>query len=191
MASQSKVYARLTRNTAGLASYSSVWLASDHLLIVSSTGYSETYARIMLSDIKAFFVTPTGRRLWWGLVWGVIAGVSGVRVLMTFGYGGFPIASGIIFVLSAAASALNWTWGGGCRVQVMTGVQNTVLPALVRRKKTRAVLARLQPLIVAAQADRVAPRSEHVAAPIAAEAGPTAQPAESAPVPPTQSSPLP
>jgi hypothetical protein len=152
MPAATKIYTRLTRNAAGVASYSSLWVASDHLLIVSSTGYNETYARIMFSDIKAFIITPTGRRLWWGLPWALIAAISGLRMLMLLGYGEAPTGSGIFFAVSAVALTLNWVWGQGCRVHVMTGVQNTVLPSLIRIKKTRAVLAGLQSRIVAAQA---------------------------------------
>ncbi len=198
MPTEPKTYRRLTRNAAGVGTYSSLWLASDHLLIVASTGYSETYARIMLSDIKAFFLTPTGRQLWWGLGWGLIAAISGIRLLFLLGYGEPPIGSGIFFAVSALALILNWRWGGGCRVHVMTGVQNTVLPSLIRLKKTRAVLAELQPLIMAAQANRVIAPAEPVAAaapnaPIATapttpgEPPPTTQPSE--PVAPAPSEP--
>lgn len=160
MAAGPKIYTRLTRNAAGLATYSSLWRASDHLMVVASTGYSETYARIMFRDIKAFIVTPTERRLWWGLVWGLFAAIFGIRVVMLIAYGDPPIGSAVFLGLSALALSLNWAWGRGCRVHVMTGVQTTALPALVRIKKTRAVLAQLQPLIAAAQADRMATHVE-------------------------------
>lgn len=184
MAAEPKIYTRLTRNAGGLGTYSSLWRGSDHLLIVTSTGYSESYARIMFSDIKAFFITPTGRRLWWGLAWGLIAAIAGIRVLISIGYREPPIISGIFLVLSALALGLNSWWGGGCRVHVMTGVQNTVLPSLVRTRKTRAVLAELQPLIMAAQADRVASRVEPVASAASAEPAPSPLAAEPVAAPP-------
>lgn len=186
MSTEQTTYTRLTRNAAGVGTYSSLWLASDHLLIVSSTGYSETYARIMLSDIKAFFLTPTGRRLWWGIGWGLIAAISGIRLLILLGYRELPVGSGIFFAVSAVALILNWRWGGGCRVHVMTGVQNTVLPALIRLRKTRAVLAQLQPLIMAAQASRIVAPAEPVPATPAAEPVAPAPPPEPAAPPPSE-----
>lgn len=187
MAAKPKLYTRLTRSVAGLASYSSLWLGGDHLLLVSSTGYSETYARIMLSDIQALFIIPTGRRLWWGITWGVLAGICGIRVGVSLGYGMRPVGSAIFLAVALIALALNWLWGAGCRVLVLTGVQNTKLPSLTRRRKTRAVLARLQPLIAAAQADRPAAAVASVPASEATPAVPAPQPAgePASTIPPT------
>lgn len=180
MQTEPSPYTRLTRNTAGVSTYSSLWLGHDHLLVVTSTGFSETYSRIMLSDIKALFVTATSRHLWWGAPWAVIALVSAIRAIMVFVGHDVPVFSGFFLVVSAGALALNVAWGAGCRVHVMTGVQNTVLPSLVRIKKTRAVLEQLQPLIIAAQANRAV-----------AAAGQTPPPpsVSAAPLPPETTSP--
>jgi hypothetical protein len=146
-----KLYTRLTRNASGLAMVSSLWLASDHLLLVRSTGYTENYSRLLLRDIKGFFTTKTERRLWWGLWWGVIALLSGIPMAVTLSRGEAPIASGIFFGLAAAMLVWNHLLGPGCRIYVVTGVQTLPVPSLVRVKKATVVLDRLQPLIEAAQ----------------------------------------
>lgn len=173
MAKTPKLYTRLTRNAAGLGSYSSLWLGPDHLLIVRSTGYHETYSRIQLRDIKGIFVltgsrrVAGGRRVFWGLLWGIIAAISGFVMVASFVQRVTPIFSVIFFVLGTGALIWNQLLGAGCRAYVVTGVQTAVLPSLVRIKKTRRVLDRIEPLIAAAQADLVtAPTAPSAPAPL-------------------------
>ena len=164
MAKTPKVYTRLTRNAAGVATYSSLWLATDHLMLVSSTGFSESYARVMLRDIKAMFITQTDRRAWWNFAWAIPAGIAAIRIVADFAVAEQPVGS-VVFLAVGVVGVLWNTWlGPGCRVYVVTGVQTAKVPALVRIKKARHVMARLQPLIAAAQADLIAATPETVAA---------------------------
>lgn len=175
MAKPEKMYTRLTRNASGVGSYSSLWLAADHLMIVKSTGYTESYARLLLRDVQAFFVVKTDRRMWWSLWWGAVALVSGIVAGVNYNNDDTPVVSAIIFSLGLALLIWNEVLGSSVRVMVVTGVQTIPLPALVRRKKARRVLGRLQPLIEAAQTDlRVVP-------PAPSEASPLMQPSPSAP----------
>lgn len=163
MATSGPTYQRLTRNTAGVGMYASLWLADDHVMVVRSSGYHESYARLQLSDMKAVFLTKTDRRLWWGIFWGVIAGWSGIVLFITLQRGETPIASAIIFGTGLTAFLWNHFLGEGCRAFVLTGVQTAELPSLVRMKKGRQVLARLQPLILQAQAELMRPPAVPVA----------------------------
>jgi hypothetical protein len=155
-------YTRLTRRTGSVSAYQSLWLAADHLLILKSTGYTEEYQRLHLRDIKGFFVVASGRRTYWGLPWGIMAAFSGIMMIYGFFTEESPVVSSILFGLSAIALVWNYLLGAGCRAYVVTGVQTAPLPSLVRRPKTRKILSRLEPLILAAQADLVssAPASE-------------------------------
>jgi hypothetical protein len=176
MAKTPKLYQRLTRNSAGLGSYSSLWLAPDHIMIVRSTGYNESYSRVQLRDIKAVFLTRTRRRIWWAIPWGVIAAWSGAVVILSLVQGQPPIVSAIFLGLALGALAWNHLLGPGCRAHVVTGVQSAELPSLVRMKRARAVLLlKLEPLIVAAQADLMMPTASSAGAPPAGseEAGET------------------
>ncbi len=156
MSAATPIYKRLTRSAAGLSTYSSLWLAADHLLIVKSTGYSESYSRIQFKDIKGVFLTRTARRLYWGFVWGMpmLGGLLGV---LTTGAGSFPVTSLVFLLLGLGAFVWNYLMGPGCKAYILTGVQTAPLPALVRLKKARRALQQIQPLIEAAQVDLVPP----------------------------------
>jgi hypothetical protein len=157
MAKPPKAYTRVTRNAAGLGSYSSLWLAADHLLIVRSNGYTESYSRVQLHEIKGFFLTPSSRRAWWGAMWGVVAAIGAMMLMSAIANGGNPAWSLIFLVPGVAGLVWNYSMGPGCRGYVVTGVQTAELPALRRMKKAHRVLAQLQPLIEAAQTDLALP----------------------------------
>lgn len=192
MAKPAKLYTRLTRNAATFGSYSSLWLAADHLMIVRSTGYTENYSRLQLVDVKGIFLTETDRRMWWGIFWGIIGAWAGTAMAITLGNRETPIVSAIFFVVGAGAFLWNHLLGRGCRAYVLTGVQTAELPSLVRFKKARRIIARLQPLIAAAQADLVQ-SVPPMPTSTALSAVPAAEPvAERLPVPDgTEAAPLP
>src|SRR5580698_5743486 len=152
-----RIYERLTRPATSVGSYRTLWFAKDHLLLVNSTGYSEDYQRIQFSDIKGFFVIPSERRLAWNVPWIIFALFSGVFLSNTLYSGGTPVVSGTILALSLIFLVWNNIMGPSCIAFVVTGVQTAPLPSLVRRRKTRKVLARLQPLIAEVQVDMTAP----------------------------------
>jgi hypothetical protein len=152
-----RIYERLTRPATSVGSYKSLWFAADHLLLVNSTGYSEDYQRIQFSDIKGFFVIPSDRRLLWHLPWVVFALFSGVFLANTLFSGGKPYVSGAILSFSLIFIAWNHLLGPSCTAFVVTGVQTAQLPSMVRRRKTRKALSRLQPLIAGQQSKLVSP----------------------------------
>ncbi len=151
------LYERLTRPAASVASYRSLWMAADHLLLVNSTGYSEDYQRIQYSDIKGFFVMPSDRRLYWHVPWVICLLFSGVFLANTLYSGKQPYVSGAFLSLSLVFIVWNQMLGPGCTTFVVTGVQTAPLPSLVRRRKAHGVLARLQPRIAGLQAGMLAP----------------------------------
>ncbi len=156
MAKIPKLYTRLTRSTPGIASYKSLWLAADHLLVLNSTGYYEEYRRIQFRDIQGFFTTASERRGSWALLWAIWTGISGLVMTSGFIMESRPVVSGVFFGIGVLALLWNYLLGPGCIVYVVTRVQTQPVPSLVRVKKARKVLARLMPLIAAAQANLVA-----------------------------------
>jgi hypothetical protein len=174
MPSSPRIYTRLTRRSSSVASYQSLWLAPDHILVITSTGYTEEYRRLRLRDIKGFFTIPSHRRAYWNLPWSILAAFSGIAMVNTLTSDAFrfPFVSGPLFLGAVIALIWNNVLGTACRTFVITGVQTAPLPSLKRRRKTRKVIAQLEPLIRAAQADLVSAPSEN-AAPSAA-AAPTA-----------------
>jgi hypothetical protein len=195
MAAPAPTYQRLARGSSGgggvTSTYHSLWLGADHLLLLSTTGYTEEYRRFYFRDIQVLYVEPTRWREHWAAIWGVAAFLLGLIVLMaTEGAWGW-----VLFFTSPLLMLFGWNWALGpcCRTHVATAVQITRLPPLARVRQARKVLARLQPLILAAQADLAAPPSpETPAAPPAAEPMPaaaSAPPVETPPAPAAESPP--
>ncbi|MEY2881813.1 MAG: hypothetical protein RLZZ15_4193 [Verrucomicrobiota bacterium] len=156
MARQPKLYTRLTRNASGLGVMTSLWLGPDHLMIVRSTGYTENYSRVMLRDIKGHFLTRNDRRTWFAATWAVVAGIAGIVFVVALVNRETPIGSPIFLALGVVGLVWNHLLGPGAKLFVVTGVQTLPVPSLVRLKQARRVLAKLHPLIAAAQADLVA-----------------------------------
>lgn len=167
MAKDERIYQRLTRPKVGLASYSSLWLGPDHLMLVKSTGYTEEYLRYNFSDIQAFMLGPSSRRMFWNLGWGALAFTFGILVLNGLLRHSTPIASSIGLVIVAVFFLINYLLGPSCSVFLVTRVQTVWLP-IVRRGKFDRIVQRVQPLIEAAQADlQPAPEAQPTTPPIA------------------------
>jgi hypothetical protein len=157
MKDAAKLYRRLTRATPSIASYNSLWLGADHLLIVNSTGYHETYRRIQFSDIQAIFTLESERRSSWALVWGVVSGICALVLVASLITGRTPMFSAAFTAAGLVALLWNHLLGPGCHVHVITNVQTLRLPSLVRKKRARRALGTLAPLIEAAQRDLLPP----------------------------------
>jgi len=162
------------------ASRTRLYLGADHLLSVDSIFGSETYKRFYFRDIQAFTV----RRTPWGLVtvliFGGLLGLSALGLLsadpITFGFGSVFTVLFSLFFLGFLLQQL--VRGGTCRTSVQTAVQTEELPSLNRVRTCRKVLARLQPLILAAQPAPAssAPASEAVPTPSPADPAEPAEP---------------
>jgi hypothetical protein len=157
MARKPRLYARLTRATATVGSYRSLWLGPDHLLLVTSTGYTEEYRRIDFDKIQGMMTLTSERRTSWAVGWTVIAALSAILIGASYVTGGHPVVP--YFFLGFGLLGLTWNHllGPTCKVYVMTGVQTLQLPSLVRQRKAARVLARIEPLIALAQQARWAP----------------------------------
>jgi hypothetical protein len=147
--SPAPAYRKLTRMYRGLGTMSQLWLGSDHLLHVQSTGYSESYRRFYLRDIQCLVIVHTARRTH------VVAALS--VLLMIVGIIMAMVGSGWVGYAILAASFLpfylwNHLLGPGCRVVVVTAVQQENVASLSRLPKTRRVLLELKPLVETAQA---------------------------------------
>lgn len=152
MAKKPRLYQRLTRPVAGLASYTSLWMGPDHLMIAQSSGYTEQYQRFQYSDIQAILARDSDRRMIWNVVWVVGSVISVIPLISALLTHQTPIISSVFTGLFAVAITINLLMGPSCRVYLVTRVQTAALP-IVRRKKAERLFARVQPLIQAAQAD--------------------------------------
>jgi hypothetical protein len=127
------------------AATSTIWLASDHLLLRESVyGISETYKRFYFRDVQAFIVRRSPRWIAWICVWTILS------LLFFFCWGtadwrgwGWPFFSALCFVLTMIQLAR----GPSCVTYLMTAVQRELLSSLNTVRKARRGLKRLVPLI--------------------------------------------
>jgi hypothetical protein len=164
VAKKPKLYTKLSRNSSGFAGHSSLWAGAGHLMIVGSTGYTESYARIEFRDIQAFVVTGSRRRTVMLAVFGVIALIGAALLILLRRSVEYTIISVPLLAAGVIGLAINLLLGPSCVVHVVTHVQTTKLPSILRRRKARKVLARLEPEILATQAG-VQPSAQEPAAP--------------------------
>jgi hypothetical protein len=131
-----------------------LWQGKEHLLLVEWDGLREYYKRFGYGDIQAFVVQKTREGM-------VVNGVLLAVILFWLVLGiAVPDTAGRIGLLSVAALfglllLVNFLSGPTCKCSVRTAVQVEELPSLGRLPRARKVLARLRPLIVAAQGQLV------------------------------------
>ena len=153
-------YKRLTREK-GAAEFSitalsrsSLWLGDDHLLLVETMGFSETYKRFFFRDIQAIVICGSRRRLILNWIWGGLLTLSALIIWAAsddWRSEGAIIAASIVFVLFGIPLLLNNLFGPTCTCEIRTAVQTESLPSLVRTRKTRKIVNRIRPMIIAAQ----------------------------------------
>lgn len=147
-------YRRLTRAKSRLGGYTHLWLGPDHLLLVESTGWTENYRRFYFRDLQGFYLQPNWRMLSRALVFGGLAAFVGLLVQLA---SGSAVATTIVMGILLVPFIWNLALGPGCWVYAVTAVQVTRLDSITRVRKARRVVARVQPLVVAAQSELVPP----------------------------------
>lgn len=137
---------------------SRLFLGPDHLLLVDSTGWREDYKRFYFADIQALTVAYTRR----GQVLNAVLSVAG-SLLGLAGYfvpfGGGTLVFGALAGVVLVALVANLVQGPTAVTTIRTAVQIDELASLNRLRRTRRVLARLRPLIEAAQTEPPATRA--------------------------------
>jgi hypothetical protein len=158
--SSHKDYGRLTRarSRRGLgmiaAPRSSLWIGRDHLLKIDSMRFTEEYKRFYFRDIQAITICLNQRRSTWNLILVMVIFFL-FATLLSAGFLRLDDDSywlvGITFSLLALLLLANNFLGPTCEVYLRTAVQVEELPSLSRVRRARNALARLYPLIAAAQ----------------------------------------
>jgi hypothetical protein len=148
-------YRRLPGRRRGIISGASLWMGSDHILLVKSAWFREEYKRFYLRDIQAIVMAPCARfyfsrpMLIFALMWMMFALGVLVNVVYTPSDGwAFSIAIGwCASTLAMLAVWLGVSLAGSCRCRLHTAVSKDDLPSLYRRRTVRRFLRRVQPLI--------------------------------------------
>lgn len=157
-------YRRLLAPKSHLAGYTSLWIAKDHLLEVTFSGYTDTYKRFYLRDIQGFLLEDSDRRFYWGLCLGLcLAGFEAIFLLNKVGWPTHLVFMAFFII----PMVVNWMRGPTCKLYLSTRVQTVLLRCCTRRARFEKTIEQLRPLIEAAQTDFVAPvrpREQAVAA---------------------------
>lgn len=147
MEEQHTRYHRLARPTASLVSRHGLWIAPDHLLSVTSTGFTEGYKRFYFKDIQAIVVRETS--LWRVMDW--ILGALAILFLVLTALGGAlgwslgPVVADLVACLAfSVALLLSLMSGPTCVCELRTAVQVEHLRCLNRMRKTLRVVDRLR-----------------------------------------------
>ena len=131
------------------ATFSRLWLGEDHLLLVDSNGFAESYKRFFFRDIEAIVLTRTRRGLIWNWVWLTLALLCGIGCFFTSG--AWRISLGVVMAFFLFFALLNFLFGPTCNCQLTTAAQTEQLASLHRVRRATKVLAQLRPLIAGAQ----------------------------------------
>lgn len=128
-----------------------LWLASDHLLYVQSSAYSQTYKRFYLTDIQAVVITRTRAHVVANIVIASLFLLVVLPVLLLAPWEATVITSAILLLILGPFLIVNLVSGPTCKCVLHTAVQAETLHCLGRLRTARRVFGVLRPLIEAAQ----------------------------------------
>lgn len=147
-------YRRLPGRRRGFLFGSSVWLGSDHLLLVKSERFREEYRRFYFRDIQAV-VTAKAPRFhistrsaliaWlWLVATGVLAGAEAGagRSLLWISW---VLAAGLVFVWAYLSVFCS------CRCRILTAVSSEELRSVYRSWTARRFMEKVEPLLTQVQ----------------------------------------
>ncbi len=149
MASGAKTYLRLPGRGANLVQYFTLYEGPDHLLLVTSSGFSENYKRFFYREIQGFILQKTSMNLVWSGIWTSFIVIFTAAAIASDGATFIALASIAGFFLLLLV--WNLILGPSCKCYVRTAVQVERLPNFKRIHKTREVLTRIENLIALGQ----------------------------------------
>jgi hypothetical protein len=132
----------------------SLWLGSDHLLLVEHSGFTETYKRFYFRDNQAITVRGTPRQTIWNGVLALPLAIGLIGFMISAAPTRNPPATifwAIFSVIFLLPFIVNNVRGPACVCQLRTAVQIENLGSVSRVRQARKVLDKIRPLIAAAQ----------------------------------------
>ena len=167
-------YRRIARTNLVMLMGSSIWICSDHLLLVKSTGYTEDYTRIYLKDLKGVVSHRTKTWMLANIIVGSILMLSFISILSTdnlFSFG--TIFLGIITTPIFLVFLHHLYLGPTCKTEILTPLGPLDIPAVRRTRNLERLLKELRPAVSTVQSSMPRSRllSEYDAA-TASTAGP-------------------
>ena len=144
-------YQKLPGRGATWTGPSRLWQGGDHVLLVLTRGYVENYRRFFFNDIQAVIVRRTHTGKIWNALWALTTAFFMFIALQLDGGAAWTLWG--LSAPFAIALLLNLLLGPTCACHLRTAVQTERLPALSRVRAARQFLARIEPLIQAAQGE--------------------------------------
>ncbi|MFN7922047.1 MAG: hypothetical protein U0Q16_18230 [Bryobacteraceae bacterium] len=134
-----------------LGGSSRLWLAPDHLLVVSTHLVTEKYRRFRFEDIQALVIThrPSRAVIQYALLFLALSFFIGF--LFRVQSAGGRVALTILFAPILAALFTDIVRGPRCRCTLVTAVSSLDLPSVSRVRVAEKVVGDLAPVIEAAQ----------------------------------------
>ncbi len=145
-------YKKLPGVGSGALARHRLWEGPDHLLVVTSWPTGEGYKRFFFCDIQAVIIRQTSRRMVVNIVLFILALLSAGPFFIADS-GDMWIAGVVIASFWFLFALINSLLGATCETRIQTAVQTEPITSLVRMRTALKVLARLQPHIIAAQAE--------------------------------------
>ena len=129
---------------------SRLFRTDDFLLIVNSSGFSESYRRVYFKDIQSIQVLATRKRMYWLIGAGIGGGLLGALTIIAAVLDapiGLLVFLATLTAVSAIFFSLNLMAGPSCRCVVHTAVQSSRLRMVNRLAKVKKLLEAITPLI--------------------------------------------
>jgi hypothetical protein len=150
-------YRRLPGKKRSIGHWRTLWMGDDHLLSVSSNGYSEEYTRYYFKDIKALVARRTNRGRIWNGILGILFGMCLLGLFASLGDGttSWTVTLAILAALLLVSLIINTLQGPTCRCHILMPLGTHELPTLGRIRTLRRTLDRLRPFVVERQGTAV------------------------------------
>ncbi len=179
MATGKSIYQRLTGRRRGIAGFSQLWLAPDHILLVRNSRFTEQYRRFALADIQAIVVTKLGDRTPWQIV-ALLAAILWTLALFAVELTLGKFFFGVTGAIAIAICIIDIARGPRCRCHLYTAVSRELLSPVSRVRGARRFLDHIRPAIEGAQGTLAA---EKIAT-LTASGGPPVETPPEVPAPP-------
>ena len=144
------IYTKLTPTNRSFFGYTQLWLAPDHILLLTSSRFAEDYKRFAIAEIESIVVTDLPSRLPLQVIL-ILAALAWISLSFTvnsmFAKGAFLITG----TLALLWPILDIARGPRCRCFLYTRVSKELLAPVSRTRIAQTFLATLRPMIEAAQ----------------------------------------
>jgi hypothetical protein len=150
MTAKKSIYLKLTGRRRGIFGFTQLWIAADHILLVTSSRFVEQYKRFAFADIQAIVITSGPDRFLWQLV---ALTASVVWTLLVFAVSALFAKwfFGITGAIALGFSIADIARGPRCRCHLETAVSRELLPPVCRIRAAQKFLNRLRPAIESVQ----------------------------------------